>query len=95
MSIGKWFGFALIGKTLDLLTTFYLVNLHGIGVESNPLTANMLSAYGIVPGLIVNGSIYSLLVLILFFYKRKKLLMVAAVLTFLLPVVNSIAIIFA
>lgn len=92
VSLRKWLGLNILAKVLDLVTTFYLVSLYGPTIESNPLTANMIYAYGPGWGLIINGSIHVMLILLLYVYKRERLLKIGAMLTFMLPLINSITV---
>jgi len=92
VSLKKWLGLNILAKTLDLVTTFYLVSLYGPSIESNPLTANMIYAYGPGLGLVINGSIHTLLIVLLYAFKREKLLKIGAALTLLLPLINSITV---
>lgn len=90
VSLRKWLGINVLAKCLDLLTTFCLISLSGPDIESNPLTANMIDAYGTLAGLIINGAIHLMMVALLYAYKREMLLKISGVLTLLLPAVNAI-----
>lgn len=92
MSLRKWFACSIVAKALDVLTTSYIVVRDGLGAESNPFAADMLSTYGIVPGLILNWIIVSALLCILYKYRRKKLLTVSSALLAVIAIVNLITI---
>lgn len=92
MSLKKWFVCSIVAKALDVLTTLFLVVRDGPGVESNPFTANMLSAYGIIPGLILNWIIVSALFYILYKYKRKELLTISSAIMAVIVIVNLVTI---
>jgi len=92
MSLRKWFIGSVLVKVLDVATTLFLVVRDGPKVESNPFTANMMNAYGIVPGLVLNVIIISMLLYILYKYKCKELLTIATVLIALVVMINLVTI---
>ena len=93
MSLRKWLYANIFVKLLDLITTFYLVHTYGVTVESQPFTADMITAYGLTLGLAINGSVHLMLIGVLYKFKRRGLLKVAAMLTALFPLTNFITII--
>lgn len=92
LSLKLLLALCISGKALDVITTLYLVGLHGPSIESNPFTANMLYAYGPVAGLIINACIHGMLMYLLYWYDRYWLLKVAAILTFVPPLTNFLTI---
>lgn len=88
----KWFVCSIAFKILDIITSLYLIERDGPEIESNPFVTNMLGAYGVISGLILNGMIISVLFYILYIYGRKKLLIIATVLMALVVMVNIVTI---
>lgn len=76
-----------------MLTTCYLVTTYGVKIESQPFTADMITTYGLVPGLALNGLIHMMLIAVLYGFKQRGLLKVAASLTALFPIINTVTII--
>ena len=92
-ALKKWFGLGILAKALDVITTIYLVYRDGPDVESHPLTAGMISTYGLVPGLALNCAIVWLLLWALYRYERKRLLIVSTALMVLVVLTNAATII--
>ncbi len=88
----KWFACSVVAKVLDVATSLYLIWRYGLEIESNPLTVSILNVFGIVPGLILNGIIVSMLFYTLYRYRRKKLLIVSSAMMALIVTINLITI---
>lgn len=78
----------LLLKLLDIISTFYIVSQHGPKAEQNPLVYNMIWAYGLSFGLILNGVIYALLVSLLYSFKRTGLQLIVCFLMSLVVLAN-------
>lgn len=92
LSLIRIFGLNLLAKSLDIITTLYLVSVYGTSIESNPFTANLINVYGPIVGLLINGAAHMTMVIFLYKYRRKSLLKISAAITFILPLVNIVTI---
>lgn len=87
-ALKQWLFYGIGYKILDIITTFYLIHNHGLDAESNPFTVNMVYAYGVIPGLVLNGVIVSMLFCVLYKHKRKKLLVISTLIMIFIVMVN-------
>jgi len=92
-ALKRWLFFSVGAKVLDIITTLYLVRRDGPKVESHPFTADMIYAYGTVPGLLLNGAIVSMLFWVLYKYQRKDLLVISTALMMAIVLVNLVNIV--
>jgi len=92
-ALKRWLFFSIGAKALDIITTLYLVHRDGTKVESHPFTADMIHAYGVFPGLLLNGAIVCMLFWVLFKYKRKDLLVVSTIVMMAIVAINTVTII--
>jgi hypothetical protein len=80
MGVLKWLlGTTLALKIVDIVTTYYLVYLYSITIESNPLIYDMIQAYGLGYACFINMFIYSILVYLLYKYQRRNLLIITII----------------
>lgn len=92
MDVRKWFVTSILLKIADIGSTLYLVNKLGVDVESNPAMHQMMQAYGTVPGLLVGGFIFVLLMWLLYIFKRKGLLVLSSGIMFVIVLINTLGI---
>lgn len=92
VALKTWFFCAIGYKILDVITTLYLVTTHGREIESNPFAHDMMYAYGVIPGLIINGVIVCMLLGVLYKYKKIGLLVIATFLLMIPILLNTITI---
>jgi len=77
MGVRKWLFATIALKIVDVVSTWYIINNHGIQAESNPIVSDMMQVYGIEPALLINTAIYSMLMLVLYRFKQSMLLVVS------------------
>ena len=92
VALKSWLFCGIGYKALDIITTMYLVFTKGKSIESSPFVYDMLNVYGVVPGLILNGSIACMLLLVLYKHGQKELLAIATFLLMIPVILNSLKI---
>ena len=92
-ALKRWLCYSIVAKALDVITTLYLVHRDGPKVESHPFTADMIHAYGVFPGLLLNGAIVCMLFWVLYKFQRKDLLVASTIIMMLIVAVNTVTII--
>lgn len=92
VALNTWLYCGIGYKALDIITTMYLVFTRGTAVEASPFVSDMMHVYGIVPGLILNGTIACILLFVLHKYRQKDLLMIATFLLMIPVIFNTLKI---
>lgn len=85
-NIFKWLCTCILLKIADITTT--LLSISKSAEEFNPITKNMLQAYGVIEGLVVNTIIYTIFVIVLYHYKQKQLLIITSILMTIVVITN-------
>jgi hypothetical protein len=81
---------SLVLKLIDIITTICIISRDGYKAESNPIVRYMIEYCGLYPGLIINGIIFSLMMMVLYNRRIKGLLIVSVVMMLIIVIINII-----
>lgn len=90
MSCNKLYTISLILKLIDIITTICIISHGGHEAESNPIVQYMIESYGLYPGLVINGIIFSIMMTVLFRRKIRGLLIVSVAMMSMVVIINII-----
>jgi hypothetical protein len=80
-------------KTIDIVTTNYLVHMRGSTIEANPVVKNMILTYGDTATYSVTFIIFMLLMTLLYKFNQPGLLAASAVIM-LAVAINNLVVVF-